>query len=220
MPFGVWQDRGNTWVGLAVAKCSLIFLNDNRGDAGDLALLAFDQLDGAFHCAAGLDPLVNKQNPRARGKCRLAHFHFLNAAGIILERNLVGVDAEFAGLANGQEAAVEAGGNCPLSKLDQVVKTKNGITIIGHGNVAGRLAEDASALFAKNLLNFITPLVDPETKTLAIDWEDEIVTGTLVTRDGKVVHPMLTNKKPGKKPTKKPAGKAKKPASNPKPKGK
>ncbi|MEE3051029.1 MAG: NAD(P)(+) transhydrogenase (Re/Si-specific) subunit alpha, partial [Pseudomonadota bacterium] len=101
-------------------------------------------------------------------------------------------------------------------KLDQVVKTKNGVTIIGHGNVAGRLAEDASALFAKNLLNFITPLVDPETKNLAIDWEDEIVKGTLVTRDGKVVHPMLTNKKPGKKP----AGKAKKPASKPKPKGK
>jgi len=110
------------------------------------------------------------------------------------------------------DLAVEAGGNCPLSKLDQVVKTKNGVTIIGHGNVAGRLAEDASALFAKNLLNFITPLVDPETKTLAIDWEDEIVKGTLVTRDGKVVHPMLTNKKPGKKL----AGKAKKPASKPK----
>ena len=114
------------------------------------------------------------------------------------------------------DLAVEAGGNCPLSKLDQVVKTKNGVTIIGHGNVAGRLAEDASALFAKNLLNFITPLVDPETKNLAIDWEDEIVKGTLVTRDGKVVHPMLTNKKPRKKP----AGKAKKPASKPKPKGK
>ena len=118
------------------------------------------------------------------------------------------------------DLAVEVGGNCPLTKLDQVVKTKNGVTIIGHGNVAGRLAEDASALFAKNLLNFITPLVDLETKNLAIDWEDEIVKGTLVTRDGKVVHPMLTNKKPGKKLGKKPAGKAKKPASKPKPKGK
>ena len=104
------------------------------------------------------------------------------------------------------DLAVEVGGNCPLTKLDQVVKTKNGVTIIGHGNVAGRLAEAASALFAKNLLNFITPLVDPETKNLAIDWEDEIVKGTLVTRDGKVVHPMLTNKKLGKKP----AGKAQK----------
>ncbi len=121
------------------------------------------------------------------------------------------------------DLAVEAGGNCPLSKLDQIVTTKNGVKIIGHGNMAGRVAEDASQLFAKNLLNFITPLVDAETKELAIDWEDEIVKGTLVTRDGKVVHPMLKNKKPGKKPGKKPAnkaGKAKKPASKPKRKGK
>ena len=65
------------------------------------------------------------------------------------------------------DLAVEAGGNCPLSKLDQVVKTKYGVTIIGHGNVAGRLAEEASALFAKNLLNFITPLVGPQTKDRA-----------------------------------------------------
>ena len=115
------------------------------------------------------------------------------------------------------DLAVEAGGNCPLSKLDQIVTTPNGVKIIGHGNVAGRLAEDASRLFAKNLLNFITPLVDAETKRLAIDWEDEIVTGTLVTRDGKVVHPMLTKNKPGKKTGIK-AGK--KPASKPKRKGK
>ncbi len=129
------------------------------------------------------------------------------------------------------DLAVEAGGNCPLSKLDQIVTTKNGVKIIGHGNVAGRLAADASQLFAKNLLNFITPLVDVETKQLAIDWEDEIVTGTLVTRDGKVVHPMLTKNKPGKKTGKKtgkkPAGKTKtksnpgkKPTSKPKRKGK
>jgi len=124
------------------------------------------------------------------------------------------------------DLAVEAGGNCPLSKLDQVVTTKNGVKIIGYGNVAGRLAEDASQLFAKNLLNFITPLVDAESKQLAIDWEDEIVTGTLVTKDGKVVHPMLRKskpgKKPGKKPAQKPAGKSKtvkKAAAQPQPKG-
>ncbi len=101
------------------------------------------------------------------------------------------------------DLAVEAGGNCPLSKLNEVVTTKNGVKILGHGNVAGRLAEDASQLFAKNLLNFITPLVDPESKKLAIDWEDEIVLGTLVTRDGKVVHPMLTAEKAVQKPKKK-----------------
>ncbi len=121
------------------------------------------------------------------------------------------------------DLAVEAGGNCPLSKLGQVVVTKNGVKIIGHANVAGRLAEDASRLFANNLLNFITPQVDSETKTLAIDWQDETVTGTLVTKGGKVVHPMLTKNKPGKKPARRTARKSKpanKPAPKPKQKGK
>ncbi len=105
------------------------------------------------------------------------------------------------------DLAVEAGGNCPLSKLNEVVTTKNGVKILGYGNVAGRLAEDASQLFAKNLLNFITPLVDPESKKLAIDWEDEIVAGTLVTRDGKVVHPALVGKPAASKTKKKSSGK-------------
>ena len=91
------------------------------------------------------------------------------------------------------DLSVEAGGNCALSQAGKVV-VKHGVRIVGHVNVPSRLAEDASALYAKNLLNFITPLVDAETKALAIDWEDEIVTGTLVTRDGKVVHPALTGK--------------------------
>ena len=47
-------------------------------------------------------------------------------------------------------------------------------------------------MYAKNLLNFLTPQIDAENKTLKIDWEDETITGTLLTRDGKVVHPMLT----------------------------
>ena len=93
------------------------------------------------------------------------------------------------------DLAVEAGGNCPLSKLNEVVTTKNGVKILGFGNVAGRLAEDASQLFSKNLLNFITPLVNSESKELDIDWEDEIVLGTLVTRDGQVVHPILSKNK-------------------------
>ena len=89
------------------------------------------------------------------------------------------------------DLAVEAGGNCPLSELGKIVK-KDGVSIIGHANVPSRIAEDASQLFAKNLVNFITPLVDPETKSLNIDWEDEIIQGTLVCKDGKVVHPRLT----------------------------
>ena len=53
------------------------------------------------------------------------------------------------------------------------------------------IAEHATAMYAKNLLNFVTPLVDTETGALAIDWEDEIIQGCLVTRDGRVVHPIL-----------------------------
>ncbi len=89
------------------------------------------------------------------------------------------------------DLAVEAGGNCTLSKPGEIVITDNGVIIIGHLNVASRLATDASALYSKNLLNFITPLVDPETKKLNIDWQDEIITGTLLTKDKAIVHERL-----------------------------
>ncbi|MBK19378.1 MAG: NAD(P)(+) transhydrogenase (Re/Si-specific) subunit alpha [Rhodospirillaceae bacterium] len=88
------------------------------------------------------------------------------------------------------DLAVEQGGNCPISEYGEVV-VKHGVTIVGHANVPSRLAADASLLYAKNLLNFITPMVDAETKELAIDWEDEIIQGCLVARDGNVVHPAL-----------------------------
>ena len=64
--------------------------------------------------------------------------------------------------------------------------------IIGHANMPSRVAADASRLFAKNLLNFLKPLIDTERGVFNIDMEDETVSGTLVTRDGKIVHPMLT----------------------------
>ena len=89
------------------------------------------------------------------------------------------------------DLAVEAGGNCPLSEAGKVV-VKHGVKLVGHTNVPGRLPSDASALFARNILNFLNPHVDKENKTLAFDWEDETVKGTLVTKDGKVVNPMLT----------------------------
>jgi len=85
------------------------------------------------------------------------------------------------------DLAVEAGGNCPLSKLGKVV-TKYGVKIIGYANMPSRLATDAGALYAKNLLNFLTPLVDKDTKSLKINWEDEIIKGTCLSRDGQVVH--------------------------------
>lgn len=92
------------------------------------------------------------------------------------------------------DLAVEAGGNVEGSKAGEVVETKNGVKIVGHLNVASRLAKDASQLFAKNLLNFLTPHVDKEAKTINFNFEDETVSGTCVCKDGKVVHPQLVEK--------------------------
>lgn len=91
------------------------------------------------------------------------------------------------------DLAVENGGNCELAQAGKVV-TKHGVKIVGHNNVPSRVAADASALYARNLFNLLQLLVDGETKALAIDWEDEIVKGTCITRDGKIVHPGLAPK--------------------------
>ena len=90
------------------------------------------------------------------------------------------------------DLAVEAGGNVTQSKLGEVVTTANGVKIIGHHNVPSRLASDASSLFAKNHFNFLNPMIDKETGNLNLNWEDELVTGTALTRDGNIVHPQLT----------------------------
>ncbi|MFZ2872509.1 Re/Si-specific NAD(P)(+) transhydrogenase subunit alpha [Zavarzinia sp.] len=87
------------------------------------------------------------------------------------------------------DLAVEQGGNCPLSKPGETVVTDNGVKIVGIINLPSRICVDASQLFAKNLLNFITPLVSKETKQLAIDWEDEIIKASILTKGGAVVHP-------------------------------
>ncbi len=89
------------------------------------------------------------------------------------------------------DLAVEAGGNCPLSEPGKVV-VKHGVKLVGHTNYPGRLARDASSLFARNLLNFLSPHVDKENKAFKFKWEDETIKGTLLTRDGKVVNPLLT----------------------------
>ena len=88
------------------------------------------------------------------------------------------------------DLAVENGGNCELSEAGKVV-IKHGVKIVGHFNVPSRLATDASQLYARNLYNFVELLVDQESGALAIDWDDEIVKGTCVTRDGEIVHPAL-----------------------------
>jgi len=89
------------------------------------------------------------------------------------------------------DLAVEQGGNCPLSKPGELA-VAHGVKLMGYLNVPGRLAYDASSLYARNLLNFISLLIDKESGDLTIDWEDEIVTGTCLTRDGKIIHPRLT----------------------------
>jgi NAD(P) transhydrogenase subunit alpha len=88
------------------------------------------------------------------------------------------------------DLAVEQGGNCPLSEFGKTV-VKHGVTLIGPANMPSHVAVDASAMYAKNLLNFITPLIDRDAKTLKINWDDEIVRGCLAVRDGEVVHPAL-----------------------------
>jgi NAD(P) transhydrogenase subunit alpha len=89
------------------------------------------------------------------------------------------------------DLAVEQGGNCELSRPGEIVDHQ-GVRIIGHRNVPGRLPVDASALYARNLFNFVAPFVNAENGAVAIDWEDELITGTALTRDGSVVHPLLT----------------------------
>jgi NAD(P) transhydrogenase subunit alpha len=111
------------------------------------------------------------------------------------------------------DLAAAQGGNCELTEPDEIVD-HDGVKVIGYTNVPSRVAMDASALYARNLFNFLAPMVDAETKALEIDWEDEIVTGTLATRDGAVVHPNLKDVvEPGTPAATKPAT-AKATASN------
>ena len=88
------------------------------------------------------------------------------------------------------DLAAESGGNVEGTVAGETV-VRHGVRIVGHANVPARLAQDASTLFAKNLLNFITPQVKSDTKTLNINWDDEIIKGTLICKDGKLVHPAL-----------------------------
>src|SRR3954447_20016928 len=86
------------------------------------------------------------------------------------------------------DLAVERGGNVEGAEAGKVAEV-NGVKIVGFTNVAGRLAASASALYAKNLLTFLEILIDKKDKKLAVNWDDEIVKATALTRDGAVVHP-------------------------------
>ena len=88
------------------------------------------------------------------------------------------------------DLAAERGGNVEGAVPGKIVETKNGVKIVGLLNWPSRLASDASAMFAKNLKNFI-PLVTAEDGSYAPDWNDEIIQGCALTRDGKVIHERL-----------------------------
>jgi NAD(P) transhydrogenase subunit alpha len=88
------------------------------------------------------------------------------------------------------DLAVEQGGNVEGAKLGETVVTANGVKILGAPNLPGRIAADASALYARNLFAFAGLLLDKEGK-LAPDYEDEILKAALVTQGGAVVHPAL-----------------------------
>ena len=85
------------------------------------------------------------------------------------------------------DMAVEAGGNCPLSELGKTV-VKHGVTLCGEDNLAALVAADASALYARNLLNFVNLLCDPKNGgAININREDDIIAGSLIAIDGAVI---------------------------------
>ena len=88
------------------------------------------------------------------------------------------------------DLAVEQGGNCPLSVADKTI-VKNGVSIVGQTNMASKLPIDASILFAKNLLNFLTPMINQDQKQIIIDIDDEIIKGALLTQNGEVLQTFM-----------------------------
>ena len=93
------------------------------------------------------------------------------------------------------DIAADAGGNCALTRPGELVETPGGVKILGWSNWPGRIPAAASSLYARNLLTFLTTFWDKEAGTPKLPQEDEIVRGTLLTRGGQVVHPMLAEAK-------------------------
>ncbi len=91
------------------------------------------------------------------------------------------------------DLAAERGGNCELTRFDEVVTSDNGVSIVGDSHVT-RLASTASSLYARNLYAFVETLIDKKEKALAVNWDDELVEATCLTRDGAVVHPSFQPK--------------------------
>ncbi len=91
------------------------------------------------------------------------------------------------------DLAVERGGNVEGARPGKVAEVGN-VKIVGHLNVPGRIAASASALYARNLYAFVETMIDKEKKALAVNWDDDLVKATNLTRDGAVVHPAFAPK--------------------------
>lgn len=91
------------------------------------------------------------------------------------------------------DLAAERGGNCADTKPGETTEV-GGVHIVGPLNLAGDIPVNASNLYARNLLAFLSLMIDQENKAVKIDWDDEIIKGTLVAKDGAIVHPNLTEK--------------------------
>ena len=91
------------------------------------------------------------------------------------------------------DLAAERGGNTDLTQPDQQV-VHNGVLILGPTNLAGEVPVNASSLYAKNLLAFLETMIDKKDKVLKVNWDDEIIKGTLLAKDGQIVHPSLQPK--------------------------
>ena len=92
------------------------------------------------------------------------------------------------------DLAAERGGNTEVTEPGKIIE-HGGVTIMGQLNMPGRLPGNASSLYARNLFAFVETLVDKQNSALKINWDDEIVKGTALTRDGAIVHPSLTGAK-------------------------
>jgi len=91
------------------------------------------------------------------------------------------------------DLAVERGGNAELAKAGEVVE-HNGVRIMGMLNLPGAIPVNASSLYARNLLAFVEPMIDKTSKELAVNWEDDLVRGTLIARDGAIVNAMIADR--------------------------
>jgi len=89
------------------------------------------------------------------------------------------------------DLAVEAGGNIEGSVAGEVVETPGGVKIVGHRNVPSRVPFDASALYARNLFNFVQAFWDKDAGRPLWNRDDEIVKGVMLTDGGAVVHPVM-----------------------------